>query len=91
MNTVDLVGYFAGICLALSFLPQVWKTWRTKSAADVSWGLLWLTLGAALGYEYYAWALDLLPVVIMNGIFTVLVLAEMALKLRFDHEARTPA
>ena len=80
----DLIGYFAGLCLALCFLPQVIKTYRTRTAEDVSMGMLFLTLGSAVGYEIYAWRLDLTPVVIMNAIFTALVLIEIGLKIRFD-------
>ena len=65
----DIVAYLAGICLALSFLPQVIKTWRTKHAADVSMGLLLLSLASAVGYEYYAWVLGLIPVYLgINGL-----------------------
>ena len=84
----DIVAYLAGICLALSFLPQVIKTWRTKHAADVSMGLLLLSLASAVGYEYYAWVLGLIPVVVMNAIFLILVVIEIFLKLHYD--ARHP-
>ena len=84
----DSVAYFAGICLALSFLPQVLKTWRTKHAADVSMGLLLLSLASAVGYEYYALVLGLTPVVIMNGIFLILVVVEIFLKVRYDAQAQ---
>ena len=80
----DIVGYFAGICLAFSFLPQVVKTYRSKTAEDVSRGLLLLSLGSAVGYEYYAWQLGLIPVVVMNGVFLVLVIVEIILKLKYD-------
>ena len=32
----ELIGYVAGGILALCYLPQVWKTWSTKDATDVS-------------------------------------------------------
>ena len=80
----DVVGYFAGLCLAVSFLPQVVKTYRSKTAEDVSMGLLSLSLASAVGYEFYAWQLGLIPVVVMNGIFLVLVFVEIVLKLKFD-------
>ena len=81
---IDIVAYFAGICLALSFMPQVIKTWRTKHAADVSMGLLLLSLASAAGYQYYAWVLGLIPVFLMNALFLVLVVVEIFLKLRYD-------
>ena len=82
----DLIGYFAGICLALSFLPQVIKTVQTKSADDVSMGMLLLSFAAAAGYEVYAWRLGLLPVVVMNGVFLALVATELVLKILFSRK-----
>ena len=66
-GVTDLVGYVAGVLLALSFLPQVVKTFRVKHADDVAMGMLLLSLGAAIGYEIYAWQLQLWPVLVMNG------------------------
>ena len=85
----DFVGYFAGLCLAISFLPQVVKTIQLRSAADVSMGMLTLTLASAVGYEFYAFKLGLTPVVVMNGVFLALVLTEIFLKLRFDGWKKT--
>ena len=80
----DIIGYIAGLCLALCFLPQVIKTFRTKTADDVSVGMLLLSLGSAVGYEWYAWRLGLTPVVVMNAIFLALVLIEIGLKAKYD-------
>ena len=81
---VDLIGYFAGICLALCFLPQVVRTYRLKRADDVSMYMLVLSILSAIGYEIYAWMLGLMPVVIMNAVFLALVLIVLALKIRYD-------
>ncbi len=35
MSTVDILGYSACAVTALTFLPQVLKTWKEKSAANV--------------------------------------------------------
>ena len=80
----DLIGYLAGLLLALCFLPQVVKTWRLKHARDVSMGMLTLTLASAVLYEVYAALLGLWPVLVMNGIFGLLVCLEIAMKARFD-------
>jgi MtN3 and saliva related transmembrane protein len=88
MTTTDLIGYAAGLLLALCFLPQVVKTVRVRHADDVSMGMLLLTLGSAILYEIYAWRLSLMPVVVMNGVFGVLVLLEIVLKAHFDRVRR---
>ena len=36
MAFVDILGYAAGFITTLTFVPQVIKTWKEKSARDVS-------------------------------------------------------
>ena len=81
---VDLIGYAAGILLAICFLPQVLQTWKTRRADDVSLWMILLTLLSAVLYEIYAAMLGLWPVVIMNGIFGVLVAIQLGLKILFS-------
>lgn len=54
----ELIGYFAGICMAVSFLPQAIKTCRTKDVSGFSLGtyviynlgvISWVIYGAYLG------------------------------------------
>lgn len=80
----DLIGYVAGFFLMTTFLPQLYRTWQRKSAEDLSMVMLVLMLGSGVGYEIYAWLLGLTPVVVMNGVFSILVVAEIVLKLRYD-------
>lgn len=82
---IDLSGYLGGFFLMLSFLPQLYKSWKTKSTEDLSWGLLWITLASAICYQVYAVLLELNPVVVMNGIFMALVLLQIKLKYYYEH------
>ena len=52
---------------------------------------LGMNLAAAILYEIYAFRLGLMPVVIMNGIFSVLVLISMVLKVHYDRVNRASA
>ena len=36
MAPIEILGYIAGTMSSLVFLPQVIKTWKTKSANDIS-------------------------------------------------------
>ena len=36
MQPIEILGYIAGTMSSLVFLPQVIKTWKTKSATDIS-------------------------------------------------------
>lgn len=52
MEFVDLLGYSAGAITSLTFLPQVIKTWKLKSAKDVS---LWMFIIAAINEIMWVW------------------------------------
>ncbi|MDH5407177.1 MAG: PQ-loop domain-containing transporter, partial [Gammaproteobacteria bacterium] len=36
MNLIDMIGTVAGIFTTIAFIPQVIKTWTTRSAGDIS-------------------------------------------------------
>jgi MtN3 and saliva related transmembrane protein len=82
----DLIGYLAGILLTLCFLPQIFKTYQLKQADEVSMLMLLLSLASAIFYEVYSWLLELWPVFIMNGIFSLLVAVEIWLKIYYDRQ-----
>jgi len=78
----DLTGSLAALLTTLSFLPQVFKTWRTGSAGDFSW--IWIAgfgTGLAL-WLIYGLALGSLPLVGANGVTLSLVLAIALVKWR---------
>jgi MtN3 and saliva related transmembrane protein len=82
----DLIGYLAGILLTLCFLPQILKTYKLKHADEVSMLMLLLSLASAISYEIYSWLLELWPVFIMNGIFSLLVAVEIWLKIYYGRK-----
>jgi MtN3 and saliva related transmembrane protein len=79
---VEFTGYFAAILTTLSFLPQVFKTWRSGSAGDFSW--TWIGgFGAGLAlWLVYGLAQQSLPLVGANAVTLSLVLAIALVKWR---------
>ena len=64
----EIIGYIAGICTAVCFMPQSIKTIRTKKVKDLSfWSYLIYNLGI-LSWIIYGAYLGSLPMVIFNGI-----------------------
>lgn len=75
MTAVTILGYIASACTMTAFLPQVLKTWKTRSSADLSLGMYGLlTSGAALWLSYGLLIGDG-PVIVTNGVTLVLLLA----------------
>ena len=78
----EAIGSIAAILTTASFLPQVLQTWRSRSAADLSW--VWLVsfaTGLAL-WLVYGLAKASLPLVAANGTTLTLVLLIALIKYR---------
>jgi len=84
MSMTDLIGYMAGFFLMSSFLPQVIKTVRTRDASGLSVAMLLISLLSGIFYEIYGYQLGLLPVLVMNGVFLLLVFAQLVMTLLFN-------
>ncbi|OSQ38784.1 SemiSWEET transporter [Thalassospira mesophila] len=77
-----VLGLLAGSLTTLAFLPQVIRTWRTRSTADISLGMfLVLCAGIALWFVYGVLNGDW-PVIIANGLTFLLAATILGFKLR---------
>ena len=52
-NHIDLFGFLAALLTTIAFLPQLYKTWKTKSANDVSLIMLILFITGLICDETY--------------------------------------
>lgn len=85
MNTVSLLGLVAGAFTTIAFLPQVIKTWKSRSAKDLSLGMFTIfTLGVAMWLAYGILINDL-PVILANIITLILASTLLFFKLRWKH------
>lgn len=76
----DLFGYPAAFLTTIAFVPQVWKSWRTRDLSGISLPMYALfTLGVALWFGYGI-VIGSAPVITANGI--TLVLASIVLWLK---------
>ncbi|MCX6316351.1 MAG: SemiSWEET family transporter [Bacteroidetes bacterium] len=86
MTGVDLLGYSAGAITTLTFLPQIIKTWKEKSAKNVS--LVMFIIAAVNEVMWIAWGALLQPanwvVILTNSIILVMSLTMIVLKLRYN-------
>ncbi|MBF0270261.1 MAG: SemiSWEET transporter [Alphaproteobacteria bacterium] len=83
MTLLDFVGMLAGMLTTLAFLPQVVKTWKTRSTRDISLTMfLSFTLGVAL-WLVYGLILGAWPIILAN--LVTLGLAGTILFLKLSH------
>jgi MtN3 and saliva related transmembrane protein len=86
MNTIQMLGLVAGSLTTAAFLPQVLKTWKTRSAKDLSLGMFSLfCLGVALWLVYGIMVNDV-PVIAANLITLMLASTLLFFKLRWRNQ-----
>jgi MtN3 and saliva related transmembrane protein len=83
-----IVGFIAGSVTTAANLPQVWKTYRSKSGEGLSFRML-LALAIGLGlWIMYGIMIKSLPLIATNAVVFLLILVLIGMKLKFD---RAPA
>ena len=86
MDIINIVGAAGGIVSSVTFLPQVIKIWKTKSAKDLSMGtLMFLVLNVSL-WLLYGILTNLYPIIITNGIVLSMVFIMVYFKLTFKEQ-----
>ena len=76
----ELIGYIGGFFIMISFIPQVIKSYKTKSVEDVSITMILATIIGTIFWIIYGVLINANPVIIMNSIFGIIVLYELYLK-----------
>jgi len=86
----ELVGSLAALLTTLSFVPQVWHTWRTRDVSGISLAMYGaFTLGVAL-WLVYGWLLGAWPIIVANAVTLSLALSILGMKLRFGNTKAPP-
>lgn len=84
---VDILGTVAGVITTLTFLPQVIKTWKEKSAKDIS--LMMFLIAATNEVMWIVYGALLTPlnwvIIVTNAVLLVFSSIMIWLKFRYDH------
>ncbi|MBW4545982.1 MAG: SemiSWEET transporter [Symplocastrum torsivum CPER-KK1] len=82
-ESIDILGYIAATLTTIAFLPQVLKTWRSRSAKDVSLVMMiTFSIGVFL-WLLYGLAIQAMPVILANTTTLILALLIVILKIRY--------
>jgi MtN3 and saliva related transmembrane protein len=83
MVDIELIGYLGGGIVAVSLLPQVIKSWQTKSTKDIS--VIWnsIYLSGLLVWIIYGFGISSMPLVVMCSVEAALATSLLFLKFRY--------
>jgi MtN3 and saliva related transmembrane protein len=83
MELSDALGYLAATLTTVSFVPQAWRTFRTKDVSGISTRMYSVfTLGVAV-WLAYGIVLGEIPMIFANSTTLVLACAVLVMKLKY--------
>jgi MtN3 and saliva related transmembrane protein len=86
MSSADILGYAAGALTAFTFLPQVIKTWQSKSAKDVALNMFIIAFVNEIMWLVYGFMLDNWVIILTNAVMLGMSGFMIALKLKYNHQ-----
>ena len=83
MDGNTLLASMAAICTTVSFLPQVFKVYRTKHTKDLSLPMYIVFSIGVLLWACYGVATQSWPIIIANSVTLLLSLYILTMKLKY--------
>ena len=77
------IGIGAGICTAMSLLPQLIKIVREKKADDISYFMLFILLAGLGGWIWYGIVKTDYPIILTNSFSLLVNVAIIAFSLKY--------
>jgi MtN3 and saliva related transmembrane protein len=85
---IQAFGLLAGLLTTAAWLPQIARTWRSRSADDLSWPyLLVFCTGVTLWLVYGVLSVDV-PLLVANGVTMIFVRLLLVLKCRTSRDTQ---
>ena len=83
MDWIQIAGHVGAFLSSVTFIPQVYKVWQSKSANDLSLTMMLIVFTSTLIWLVYGIALDLWPVILANSIICFLSLLLIYFKFAY--------
>ena len=80
---VDFFGFSAALLTTIAFLPQLYKTWHTKSAEDVSLIMLVLFITGLICWIVYGLKIHSTPILLANVVTFIFNFSILFLKITY--------
>ena len=89
-TVLNIIGYSAVVIGTSLMLPQVIKSYKTKSVADLSWGMLILYFLNCTLWLIYGILINASHLILTNAIALVISVIQILLKVRFSNGVKNP-
>ena len=81
---MEWIGHIAGFCTTIAFLPQVIRTYKKKSAKDISLGMYLVFCFGVMMWLFYGISVRSSSLILANTATLILAGTMLVMKLIFD-------
>jgi MtN3 and saliva related transmembrane protein len=89
ITNIEILGIIAGICTTLSFIPQLKKTWKTKSTKDISLFMYLIYSTGLILWTIYGFLMESIALIFANSLTLVFALSILGIKLKYERYPST--
>jgi MtN3 and saliva related transmembrane protein len=83
---IEKIGYFGSILTSITFIPQVYKSWRSKSVGDLSLAMIIIVITSTIVWFIYGYLKESGPVMVANFVVFGLTVLLLYLKTTFKKQ-----
>ncbi|MBW4612986.1 MAG: SemiSWEET transporter [Desmonostoc vinosum HA7617-LM4] len=83
---ITALGISAGVLTTIAYLPQLIKTWKSKSADDLSWSMLIVLCTGIILWLIYGFSVQDLPIIGANIVTLIFASIILILKIKYKNQ-----
>ncbi|HRI21622.1 MAG TPA: SemiSWEET family transporter [Panacibacter sp.] len=84
MDWIEFTGYAGSFLSSITFIPQVYKAWQSKSVGDLSVWMILIVVISTILWLVYGIGINSRPVIIANSVILSLSLVLLYFKFTFN-------
>lgn len=79
----DIIGFLAGILIAISIIPQIFKSVKTKKVEDISLLMLLIIISGEVLWIIYGIMIKSYPIITVDSFALIAVLIMIYIQLKY--------
>ena len=83
IDKFEMIGLLAAVLTTAAYVPQVYKTWKTKSAGNISLTMYLAMFVGIILWLVYGIHLNSFAMIVANSVTAILTLIIISFKLRY--------
>ena len=86
LNYIEIIGLCAAVLTTAAFLPQVYKTWKTKDVSSLSMPMLSMFLTGVVLWLIYGFLLESPALILANSITCISAFLLFYFKIKYQNK-----